>query len=224
MISPVLPRSTLREIVLHHHAVALPAHRPRHALAFRLERRPTEQQLPSEPDPALAGIALAAVGKLAVEARIELGVRGDGELGAGVDARGIARRARTINRERGAGQRDEGGIDRAIGIELVHPRSRRLDLFSLSLRNQQRYPRLRRSTTRRRAKGGSAGPPHQLSRKLLRILDRLGCLSFLSALASIWRMRSRVTENCWPTSSRVWSVFMPMPKRMRIIRSSRGVS
>jgi hypothetical protein len=205
MISPVLPRSTLREIVLHHHAVALPAHRPRHALAFRLERRPTEQQLPSEPDPALAGIALAAVGKLAVEARIELGVRRDGELGAGVDARGIARRARTINRERGAGQRDEGGIDRAIG-------------------NQQRYPRLRRSTTRRRAKGGSAGPPHQLSRKLLRILDRLGCLSFLSALASIWRMRSRVTENCWPTSSSVWSVFMPMPKRMRIIRSSRGVS
>src|SRR5215469_5188689 len=53
---------------------------------------------------------------------------------------------------------------------------------------------------------------HQLSRKLLRILDRLGCLSFLSALASIWRMRSRVTENCWPTSSSVWSVFMPMPK------------
>src|SRR5262249_59047279 len=63
MISPVLPRSTLRDIVLHHHAVALSAHRPRHALAFRLERRPTEQQLPSEPDPALAGVALAAVGK-----------------------------------------------------------------------------------------------------------------------------------------------------------------
>src|SRR5262249_40999648 len=62
------------------------------------------------------------------------------------------------------------------------------------------------------------------SRKLLRILDRLGCFSFLSALASIWRMRSRVTENCWPTSCSVWSLFMPMPKRMRIIRSSRGVS
>src|SRR5262249_41314711 len=53
----------------------------------------------------------------------------------------------------------------------------------------------------------AAPPPHQSWRKLLRILDRLGCLSFLSALASIWRMRSRVTENCWPTSSRVWSVF-----------------
>src|SRR5262249_56363889 len=63
----------------------------------------------------------------------------------------------------------------------------------------------------------------QLSRKLLRILDRLGCLSFLSALASIWRMRSRVTENCRPTSSSVWSLFTPMPKRMRIMRSSRGV-
>ena len=46
-------------------------------------------------------------------------------------------------------------------------------------------------------------PPSQLSRKLLRILDRLGCLSFLSALASICRMRSRVTENWWPTSSSV---------------------
>src|SRR5277367_6130549 len=37
-------------------------------------------------------------------------------------------------------------------------------------------------------------------------------------------MRSRVTENCWPTSSSVWSVFMPMPKRMRTMRSSRGVA
>jgi hypothetical protein len=67
-------------------------------------------------------------------------------------------------------------------------------------------------------------PAHQLSRKPLSTLDRLGCLSFRSALASIWRMRSRVSENCWPTSSSVWSVFMPMPKRMRKIRSSRGVS
>src|SRR5262249_22939385 len=73
------------------------------------------------------------------------------------------------------------------------------------------------------AKGGGA-PPHQSWRKLLRILDRLGCFSFLSALASIWRMRSRVTENWWPTSSSVWSLLMPMPKRMRITRSSRGVS
>jgi hypothetical protein len=48
----------------------------------------------------------------------------------------------------------------------------------------------------------------QLSRKLLSTLDRLGCLSFRSAFASICRMRSRVTENCWPTSSSVWSLFM----------------
>ncbi len=39
----------------------------------------------------------------------------------------------------------------------------------------------------------------------------------LSALASIWRMRSRVTENWRPTSCSVWSLFMPMPKRMRIM-------
>src|SRR6266511_915913 len=70
----------------------------------------------------------------------------------------------------------------------------------------------------------AAHPPHQSWRKLLRILDRLGCFSFLSALASIWRMRSRVTENRWPTSSRVWSLLMPIPKRMRSTRSSRGVS
>jgi hypothetical protein len=52
---------------------------------------------------------------------------------------------------------------------------------------------------------GTTGPapPHQLSRKLLRVLDRLGCFSFRSALASICLMRSRVNENCWPTSSSV---------------------
>src|SRR3954471_16886897 len=61
------------------------------------------------------------------------------------------------------------------------------------------------------------------SRKLRIFLDRLGCLSFRKALASICRMRSRVTLNCCPTSSSVWSVFMPMPKRMRRTRSSRGV-
>src|SRR5256885_13920095 len=64
----------------------------------------------------------------------------------------------------------------------------------------------------------------QLSKKLRSFRDRLGCFSFLSAFASICLMRSRVTENCWPTSSSVWSVFMPMPKRMRNTRSSRGGS
>jgi len=47
------------------------------------------------------------------------------------------------------------------------------------------------------------GQARQLSRKLLSFRLLLGCFSFLSALASIWRMRSRVTENCWPTSSSV---------------------
>src|ERR1043165_997380 len=37
-------------------------------------------------------------------------------------------------------------------------------------------------------------------------------------------MRSRVTSNCLPTSSSVWSVFMSMPKRMRSTLASRGVS
>ena len=50
----------------------------------------------------------------------------------------------------------------------------------------------------RRSFGGS-----QLSKKLLSFLDRDGCFSLRSAFASIWRMRSRVTENCWPTSSSV---------------------
>ena len=39
--------------------------------------------------------------------------------------------------------------------------------------------------------------------KSLSLLLRLGCLSFLKALASIWRIRSRVTPNTLPTSSSV---------------------
>ena len=44
---------------------------------------------------------------------------------------------------------------------------------------------------------------HHWSRNDLSLRDRLGCFSFRSAFASIWRIRSRVTLNCWPTSSRV---------------------
>ena len=44
---------------------------------------------------------------------------------------------------------------------------------------------------------------HFHTRKSLMILPRLGCLSFRRALASIWRIRSRVTLNSRPTSSRV---------------------
>src|SRR5262249_61112861 len=71
----------------------------------------------------------------------------------------------------------------------------------------QPHTRSRGSSTRRRERWRR--PPNQLSRKLLRILDRLGCFSFLSAFASIWRMRSRPTENCWPTASRGWSFVLP---------------
>src|SRR5690606_31861501 len=65
---------------------------------------------------------------------------------------------------------------------------------------------------------------YSMSRKLRSCSERLGCRSLRRALASIWRMRSRVTSNCLPTSSRVWSVFMSMPKRMRSTLASRGVS
>ena len=68
------------------------------------------------------------------------------------------------------------------------------------------------------------GPASSIIEEASEILDRLGCFSFLSALASICLMRSRVNENCWPTTASVFSVFMPMPKRMRSTRSSRGVN
>ena len=51
---------------------------------------------------------------------------------------------------------------------------------------------------------GAAPPSHpQLSKNDLSFRLRLGCFSLRSALASICRMRSRVTLNCWPTSSSV---------------------
>jgi hypothetical protein len=53
------------------------------------------------------------------------------------------------------------------------------------------------------------------SRKLRNFLDRLRCLGFLNPLRLDLAERSRVTLNPYPTSSSVWSVFMPMPKRMR---------
>jgi len=44
---------------------------------------------------------------------------------------------------------------------------------------------------RRCAGAEGVGPRRIMSRKLLRILDRLGCFNFRSALASICLMRSR---------------------------------
>ena len=46
---------------------------------------------------------------------------------------------------------------------------------------------------------------HQLLRKLLSALDRLGCFSFLSALASIWRIRSRVNPLDGRRLARTWA-------------------
>src|SRR5258706_190035 len=51
---------------------------------------------------------------------------------------------------------------------------------------------------------------------------RSGERSWRSALASIWRIRSRVTSNSWPISSSVCSRSQPMPKRRRITFSSLG--
>src|SRR5487761_515951 len=68
-----------------------------------------------------------------------------------------------------------------------------------------RYER-RVLTAELRARANLSGEPesrHQVSRNERSLRERLGCLSLRSALASIWRIRSRVTENCWPTSSSV---------------------
>src|SRR5713101_655489 len=62
------------------------------------------------------------------------------------------------------------------------------------------------------------------SRKARSLREREGWRSLRSALASIWRMRSRVTANDWPTSSSVCSLPSSRPKRILITFSSRGVS
>src|SRR5256885_3106094 len=62
------------------------------------------------------------------------------------------------------------------------------------------------------------------SKKALSLRERDGCRSLRSAFASIWRMRSRVTANDCPTSSRVCSLPSSRPNRILITFSSRGVS
>src|SRR5262249_28071387 len=64
----------------------------------------------------------------------------------------------------------------------------------------------------------------QLSPKLLSVLERLGCFCLRSTLASICLMRSRVIAYCAPISSSACPLLTPMPKRMRRIRPSRGVT
>ena len=82
-------------------------------------------------------------------------------------------------------------MERFLGfaaVDLAHliTPTREKSPQSLPLRPNQAHTRSSRRTC-----AHVGAPPHQLSRKLLRILDRLGCFSFLSAFASIWRMRSR---------------------------------
>src|SRR5260370_8235899 len=67
---------------------------------------------------------------------------------------------------------------------------------------QTNHMRLRSQPTSSRDKV-AVPQPYQLSRKLLRILDRLGCFSFLSAFASIWRMPSHAPQNSLPPPSRL---------------------
>jgi len=56
--------------------------------------------------------------------------------------------------------------------------------------------------------------PNQLSRKMLSILTGR-CAELASSLARCWRIRSPRRGTVGQTSSSVWSLFMPMPKRMR---------
>src|SRR3954471_1319557 len=62
------------------------------------------------------------------------------------------------------------------------------------------------------------------SRKSFNFLARLGWRSLRSALASIWRMRSRVTPNSRPTSSKVRLRPSSRPNRSCSTRRSRPVS
>ena len=57
-----------------------------------------------------------------------------------------------------------------------------------------------------------------------RALDLEGCRILRMALASIWRIRSRVRPNCLPISSRVWVRSSSRPKRILRILCSRSVS
>jgi hypothetical protein len=61
------------------------------------------------------------------------------------------------------------------------------------------------------------------SRNSLSLPEREGWRNLRRALASIWRMRSRVTANARPTSSSVCSESSSRPKRSFMIFSSRGV-
>ena len=68
-----------------------------------------------------------------------------------------------------------------------------------------------------------SGQDSVISRNPLILLMRVGWRSLRRALASIWRMRSRVTLNWRPTSSRVRGLPSRRPKRCSITSRSRSV-
>src|SRR3989338_6342355 len=63
-----------------------------------------------------------------------------------------------------------------------------------------------------------------ISKKVRNLLERVGCLSFFKAFASIWRTLSRVTLKTVPTSSKVREQPSFIPKRKVKIFFSRSVS
>src|SRR6266571_2862494 len=81
---------------------------------------------PRHPEAALAGVHLASIGELAVEAGKQRGAARDCELRSDVDPHRVACRARTIDREPGDRQGDEGGGYLARRLELVDPREPRI--------------------------------------------------------------------------------------------------
>ena len=62
------------------------------------------------------------------------------------------------------------------------------------------------------------GPP-SLVQEAAHLAAAARVVSLRSVLTSICRMRSRVTENCWPTSSSVWSVMPAADTHRRLNRS-----
>src|SRR4030095_2528656 len=114
---------------------------------------------------------------------------------------------------------DHGGHDRGKKSDASHPQRQRQEQDKL----EQPADHSRESSRNR--KGRPSGRPFilayspvayspEFSRKARSFWLREGCRSLRSALDSIWRSRSRVTAKDCPTSSRVFSLPSPTPKRI----------
>lgn len=73
-----------------------------------------------------------------------------------------------------------------------------------------------------RAQRADAPTRSQRSRYSLRLSARLGSINFRIAALPIWRIRSRVTSDCLPSSSSEYSHGVSSRKRMRKTSASRG--